>query len=100
LFIDGLSNLARKPNESTGELLATITNTMVIIKERYAAYENKIKALQNDAYRGYLDAIATKWINDYFQAALPGDIRKVMAQHDQNPITLEDMYQVATTTQR
>jgi hypothetical protein len=33
-----------KPNESTGELLATITNTMVIIKERYAAYENKIKA--------------------------------------------------------
>ncbi len=72
---------------------------MVIIKERYAAYENKIKALQNDAYRGYLDAIATKWINDYFPA-LPGDIRKVVAQHDQNPITLEDMYQFATTTQR
>jgi hypothetical protein len=30
-----------KPNESTGELLARITNTMVIIKESYATYENK-----------------------------------------------------------
>jgi hypothetical protein len=40
-IIDGLSNLAMKPNESMGELLARIINTMVIIKEIYAAYENK-----------------------------------------------------------
>jgi len=40
-IIDGLSNLAMKPNESMGELLARIINTMVIIKESYAAYENK-----------------------------------------------------------
>jgi hypothetical protein len=33
-----------KPNESTGELLARITNTMVIIKESYATYENKVEA--------------------------------------------------------
>jgi hypothetical protein len=31
-IIDGLSNLAMVPNETTGELLARITNTMVIIK--------------------------------------------------------------------
>jgi hypothetical protein len=33
LIIDGLSNLAMKPNKLMGELLARITNTMVIIKE-------------------------------------------------------------------
>jgi hypothetical protein len=41
-IIDGLSNLAMGPNETTGELLTRITNTMAIIKESYAAYENKI----------------------------------------------------------
>jgi hypothetical protein len=101
LIIDGLSNLAMKLNELTGELLARITNTMVIIKESYAAYKNKIEALQHDANRGYLDVTATKWKNDsvnnvmqffkmqLFWAALPGDICKVVAQHDQNSITLD-----------
>jgi hypothetical protein len=32
LIIDGLANLAMGPNETTEELLARITNTMVIIK--------------------------------------------------------------------
>jgi hypothetical protein len=40
-IIDVLSNLAMGPNETTGEILARITNTMVIIKESYAAYENR-----------------------------------------------------------
>jgi hypothetical protein len=44
LIVDGLFNLAMKPNESTGKLLARITNTMVIIKESNAAYENKVAA--------------------------------------------------------
>jgi hypothetical protein len=44
LIIDGLPNLAMGLNEMTGELLARITNTMVIIKESYVAYENKIEA--------------------------------------------------------
>jgi hypothetical protein len=35
-----------------------------------------------------------------FRASLPGYLRKAMAQHDQNTITLDDMYQVATDTQR
>jgi hypothetical protein len=41
MIIEGLSNLAMKLSESTGKLLARITNTMVILKESYASYENK-----------------------------------------------------------
>ncbi len=44
LIIKGVSNLAMKPNKSTGELLARITNTMVIIKDSYLDYENKVAA--------------------------------------------------------
>ncbi len=40
LIIEGLSKLAMKPNESTGELLARVINTIVIIKDSYAAYQN------------------------------------------------------------
>ncbi len=47
MIMEGLSNLAMKPGESTGELLARITNTMVIIKESYASYENKPPAPAN-----------------------------------------------------
>jgi hypothetical protein len=35
-----------------------------------------------------------------FRAFLPGDLRKAVAQHNQTTITLDDMYQVATDTQR
>jgi hypothetical protein len=41
-IIDGLFNLAMGPNETTWEPLARIKNTMVIIKESYAAYDNKV----------------------------------------------------------
>jgi hypothetical protein len=55
LIIDGLSNLAMGLNETTGELLARITNTVVIIKESYAVYENKVHAPPQDGNGGYLD---------------------------------------------
>jgi hypothetical protein len=88
LIIDGLSNLAMGPNETTGELLARITNTMVIIKESYAAYENKVEEPPQDRHGnvGFLDGTATQWKNDavnnmlqffkmqLFRAALPGDL--------------------------
>jgi hypothetical protein len=48
-IIEGLSNLAMGPNETTGELLARITNLMVIIKESYAAYNNKAPEPPTDA---------------------------------------------------
>jgi hypothetical protein len=53
-IIEGLSNLAMGPNETTGELLARITNLMVIIKEptiprAYVAYNNKAPEPPTDA---------------------------------------------------
>jgi hypothetical protein len=112
----GFSTLAMGPNETTGELLARITNTMVIIKESYAAYNNKVPEPPTDAHRlgqvGLLENTATQWKNDtvnnmlqffkmqLFRASLPGDLRKAMSQDDQTRITLDDMYQVATDTQR
>jgi hypothetical protein len=97
------------PNETTGELLARITNTMVVIKESYAAYDNKVHQPPTDAHGlgqvGLLEATATQWKSDMvnnmlqfykmqlLRASLPGDLRKAMAQHDQNMIMLDDMYQ-------
>jgi len=94
--------------------IARITNTMVIIKESYAAYEIKVKEPAQDRQSnvGLSDATATQWKNDavnnmfqffkmqLFRAALPGDLWKAVAQHNQNTITLDDVYQVATDTQR
>jgi hypothetical protein len=115
-IIDGLSNLAMGPNETTGELLARISNTMVFIKESYAAYDNKVPEPPTDAHGlgrvGLLETMATQWKNDtvnnmlqffkmqLFRASLPRDLRKAVVQHDQNTITLDDMYQMATDTQR
>ncbi len=77
-IIDGLSNLAMKANKSMGELLARITNTMVIIKESYATYKNKVGALaHHDTNGGYLEATARKWRND--------SVNKVMHSRIQTP---------------
>jgi hypothetical protein len=115
-IIEGLSNLAMGPTETTGELLARITNLMVIIKESYAAYNNKAPEPPTDAqglgHVGLLENTAKQWTNDtannmlqffkmqLFRASLPGDLRKAVAQHDPTTMTLDDMYQVATDTQR
>jgi hypothetical protein len=65
-IIEGLSNLAMKPNESMGELLARITNT----KDNYAVYQKKVAAPQQDTNGGYLVATATKWRNDLMNNAV------------------------------
>jgi hypothetical protein len=104
------------PNETSGELLARITNLMVIIKESYTAYNNKTPEPPTDAqglgHVGLLENTARKSTNDtannmlqffkmqLFRASLPGELRKVVAQHDPNALTLDEMYQVATDTQR
>jgi hypothetical protein len=93
MIIKGLSNLAMKPYESTGELLARITNTMVILKDSYASYKNKPAApAHHDINGGYTVDTATRWKNEamnnttqflkmqLFRAALPADLQKVMAQ--------------------
>ena len=52
------------------QLLARITNTMVIIKDNYAVYQNKVAAPQRDTNGGYLDATATKWRNNSVNNAM------------------------------
>jgi len=62
MIMEGLSNLAMKPGESTGELLARITNTMVIIKDSYASYENKPAApAHHDVNNGYTMPVCRQW---------------------------------------
>jgi hypothetical protein len=89
---------------------------MITIKESYAAYDNKVPEPPTDTHGlgqvGLLENTATQWKNDtvnimlkffkmqLFRASLPGDLSKAVAQHDQTTITLDDMYQVATDTQR
>jgi len=113
MIMEGLSNLAMKPGESTGELLARITNTMVIIKDSYASYENKPLAPANfDVNNGFTMPVCRQWKDDahnnaqqflkmqLFRAALTPELRKVVAQRNPNTMTLDDMYQIATDTQR
>jgi hypothetical protein len=80
--------------------------------EKHLEVLNKVEAPPQDGNGGYLDATTTKWKNNsvnnvmqffkrqMFRAALPGDIRKVVAQNNQNTIILGDIYQVETNTQR
>jgi hypothetical protein len=53
------------PNGTTGVLQARFTNTMVIIKESYAAYYNKVPEPPTDAHGlgqvGLLENTATQW---------------------------------------
>jgi len=112
MIMEGLSNLAMKPGESTGELLARITNTMVIIKESYASYENKPPAPDFDVNNGYTMPVCRQWKDDVlnntqqflkmqlFRAALTPELRKVVAQKDPNNMTLDDMYRITTDNQR
>jgi hypothetical protein len=113
MIIEGLSNLAMKPHESTGELLARITNTMVILKDSYASYVNKpVAPAHHDVNGGFTMPTTTRWRDEalnnaaqflkmqLFRAALPANLQKVMAQRNPNNLTLDDMYQIATDTQR
>ncbi len=60
--------MAMGPSETTGELLARITNLMVIIKESYVAYNNKVPEPPTDAHGlghvGLLENTAKQWTND------------------------------------
>jgi hypothetical protein len=98
LIIEGLSNLAMM-KELTCNLLNRVTNVMVIIKESYAAYQNKVQALLKNANGSYLTATAEKYKNNavnntiqffkmqLFQAALPGKLHNMVVQKDQTTIT-------------
>jgi hypothetical protein len=70
MIMEGLSNLAMKPSESTGELLARITNTMLIIKDSYASYENKPAAMaHHDVNNGYTMPLCRQWRDEVLNNA-------------------------------
>jgi hypothetical protein len=109
----GLSNLAMNPGESTGELLARITITMVIIKDSYASYKNKpATPAHHNVNNGFTMPVCRQWRDEalnnaqqflkmqLFRAALTPELRKVVAQKNPNTMTLDNIYQIATDTQR
>jgi len=112
LILEGLSNLAMKPNETTNELLTRITRTNRVIKESYVEYGGKIPYPQNDwndgisnhAFRTFLrqhDAMMFNFFKmNLFKAALTPELRSVVAQQDPDTMMIKRMHQVATTAQR
>jgi len=112
LILEGLSNLAMKPNETTNELLTRITRTTRVIRENFDDYDAKIPyphndvngGISNNAFRRFLRQYDAMWINFFkmnlFKAALTPELRSVVAQQEQETITIKRMYQVATTMKR
>jgi hypothetical protein len=111
LILEGLSNLAMKPNETTNELLTRITRTTRVIRESFDDYNAKIPyphnnvngRISNNSFRRFLRQYYAMWINFFkmnlFKAALTPELRSVVAQQEQETITIKRMYQVATTAQ-
>jgi len=112
LILEGLSNLAMKPNETTNELLTHITRTTRVIRESFDDYDAKIpyplndrnNGISNHSFRRFLRQYDVMWINlfkmNLFKAALTPELRSVVVQQEQETITIKRMYQVATTAQR
>jgi hypothetical protein len=98
-----------KSNETTNELLTRITR---VIRESFDEYDAKILYPHNDLnggisnarFRAFPRQYDAMWINFFkmnlFKAALTPELRSVVAQQEQETITIKRMYQVATTAQR
>jgi hypothetical protein len=112
LIIEGLSNLAIKHGKTLRELINRITKMMVIIKESYKEYQDKVLQLHSDVNRGVATNTASTYLADHttnpinvfkmnmFRVALPAEIRNIFSQQDQIEITLMRMYNIATMQQR
>jgi hypothetical protein len=112
LILEGLSNLAMKSNETTNKLLTCITRTTRVIRESFNEYDAKIPyphnningGISNAAFRRFLRQYEAMWVNFFkmnlFKGALTPELRSVVAQQEQEIITIKRMYQVATTAQR
>jgi hypothetical protein len=110
LILEGLLNLAMKPNEMTNELLTT--RTTQVIRESFDEYDAKILyphnevngGISNNSFRRFLRQYDAMWIIFFkmhlFKAALTPELRLVVAQQEQETITIKKMYQVATTAQQ
>ncbi len=112
LILEGLANLAMKPNETTNELLTRITRTVRVIKESFADYgaitpdpNNDINhGISNQTFRAFKRQYTAMMFNFFkmnlFKAALTPELRAVVAQQDPEAMTVKKMYMVATTAQR
>jgi hypothetical protein len=112
LILEGLSNLAMKPNETTNEVLCRITRTMRLMKESFYDYGGVIPYPQNDLNGGISNNTFRTFIKQYnammvnffkmylFKAALTPELRAVVAQQDPETTTIKKMYMVATSAQR
>ncbi len=112
LILEGLANLAMKPTELTNELLTRITRTTQVIKESFAEYgaitpdplNNRNDRISNQAFRTFKKQYTAMMFNFFkmnlFKAALTLELRSVVAQQDQDLMTIKRMYQVATTAQK
>jgi hypothetical protein len=112
LILEGLSNLAMKPAETTNELIVRITRTVRVIKESFTEYGGLIQHPQDDrghdailrqAFKTFLRHHNTMMFNyskmNLFNAALTPELRAVVAQQEPETTTIK-MYRVATTAQR
>ena len=112
LILEGLANFAMKPNETTNELLTRITRTVRVIKESFENYGaitpdplNDInQGISNQTFRTFKHQYTAMMFNFFkmnlFKAALTPKLRAVVAQQDQEQMTVKKMYMHATTAQR
>jgi hypothetical protein len=101
-----------KPNETTNELLSRITRTVRVIKESFENYRAITPDLLNDINHGISNQTFRTFKHQYtammfnffkmnlFKAALTPKLRAVVAQQDQEQMTVKKMYMHATTAQR
>jgi hypothetical protein len=109
LILEGLANLAMKQGETTNELISQITKTIVIIKESYPDYREKVQIPPNKINHGVSSVIFSKFATDHmmnffkmnlFWAVLTPDLRGVITQQEQENMTIKKMYRIAITVQK
>lgn len=112
LILEGLANLAMKPNKMTNELLTRITRTVRVIKESFVDYgaitpdpHNDINhGISNQTFRTFKRQYTAMMFNFFkmnlFKAVLMPELRAVIAQQDLEAMTVKKMYMCATTAQR
>ncbi len=65
LILEGLWNLAMKPNETTNELLTRITRTTQVIRESFDEYDAKIPYPHNDINGGISNNAFRTFLRQY-----------------------------------
>jgi hypothetical protein len=101
LILEGLANLAMKPNEMTNELLTRITRTVRVIKESFAGYRAINPDPHNDINHGisnqtfwtfkrqYTNMMFNFFKMNLLKATLTPELRAVVAQQDPEAMTVK-----------